>query len=86
LLELYNNLQGPVNKGFGGLSRESNAPNLSYYRNLWKRFGRHDALQGLSFTAPEGSGYALIGANGAGKTTTIKILVNILQPRQLGLC
>src|SRR5438128_6191532 len=48
--------------------------------NLWKRFGRHDALQGLSFTAPAGSAYALIGANGAGKTTTIKILMNILEP------
>src|SRR6266436_10398788 len=48
--------------------------------NLWKRFGRHDALQGLSFTAPDGSAYALIGANGAGKTTTIKILMNILEP------
>src|SRR6266436_7181200 len=48
--------------------------------NLWKRFGRHDALQGLSFTAPEGSAYALIGANGAGKTTTIKVLMNILEP------
>src|SRR6266568_7162244 len=48
--------------------------------NLWKRFGRHDALQGLSLTAPDGSAYALIGANGAGKTTTIKILMNILEP------
>src|SRR6266704_3907094 len=48
--------------------------------NLWKRFGRHDALQGLSFTVPEGSAYALIGANGAGKTTTIKVLMNILEP------
>src|SRR6266704_3277029 len=48
--------------------------------NLWKRFGRHDALQGLSFTVPEGSAYALIGANGAGKTTTIKLLMNILEP------
>jgi ABC-2 type transport system ATP-binding protein len=48
--------------------------------NLWKRFGRHDVLQGLSFTAPEGSAYALIGANGAGKTTTIKIRMNILEP------
>src|SRR6266849_9748023 len=47
--------------------------------NLWKRFSRHDALQGLSFSVPEGSAYALIGANGAGKTTTIKILMNILE-------
>jgi ABC-2 type transport system ATP-binding protein len=48
--------------------------------NLWKRYGRHDALRGLTFQAPEGSAFALIGANGAGKTTTIKILMNILEP------
>jgi len=48
--------------------------------NLWKKFGRHDALKDLSFTVPEGSAFALVGANGAGKTTTIKILMNILQP------
>jgi ABC-2 type transport system ATP-binding protein len=49
---------------------------------LWKKFGKHDALQGLSFHVPQGSAYALIGANGAGKTTTIKVLMNILQPTQ----
>jgi ABC-2 type transport system ATP-binding protein len=49
-------------------------------RNLWKKFGRFEALQGLSFSVPEGSAFALIGANGAGKTTTIKVLMNILAP------
>src|SRR5437868_13033373 len=48
--------------------------------NLWKKFGRHEALRGLSFSAPGGSAFALIGANGAGKTTTIKILMNMLEP------
>jgi ABC-type Na+ transport system ATPase subunit NatA len=47
--------------------------------NLWKKFGRHEALRGLSFSVPEGSAYALIGANGAGKTTAIRILMNILE-------
>src|SRR5579863_1075245 len=47
--------------------------------DLCKKFGRHQALRGLSFSVPEGSAYALIGANGAGKTTTIRILMNILQ-------
>jgi ABC-2 type transport system ATP-binding protein len=47
--------------------------------DLWKKFGRHEALRGLSFSVPEGSAYALIGANGAGKTTTIRILMNILE-------
>src|SRR5215469_13076156 len=49
-------------------------------RDLWKKFGRYDALRGLSFSVPEGSAYALIGANGAGKTTTIKALMNIIEP------
>src|SRR6266576_647689 len=48
--------------------------------NLWKKFGRFDALRGLSFDAPDGSAFALIGANGAGKTTTIKVLMNIFEP------
>ena len=48
--------------------------------NVWRRFGHHDALQGLNLTVPEGSAYALIGANGAGKTTTIKLLMNMLGP------
>jgi ABC-2 type transport system ATP-binding protein len=48
--------------------------------NLWKKFGRFDALRGLCFTVPQGSAYALIGANGAGKTTTIKVLMNIIEP------
>ncbi len=48
--------------------------------NLWKKFGKHDALRGLSFAVPPGSAFALIGANGAGKTTTIKVLMNIIEP------
>ena len=48
--------------------------------DLWKRYGRFDALQGLAFAVPEGSSFALVGPNGAGKTTTIKILVNMLEP------
>ncbi|MGD1095715.1 MAG: hypothetical protein ABSB35_27440 [Bryobacteraceae bacterium] len=34
--------------------------------NLWKKFGRHEALRGLNFAVSEGSTFALIGANGAG--------------------
>jgi len=47
--------------------------------NIWKRFGRFDALEGLSLTVPEGSAFALVGANGAGKSTTIKILMNLIE-------
>jgi ABC-2 type transport system ATP-binding protein len=48
--------------------------------DLWKKFGRHEALRGLSFSVAEASAFALIGANGAGKTTTIKALMNIIEP------
>ena len=48
--------------------------------DLWKKYGRHDALRGLSFEVTQGSALALIGANGAGKTTTIKTLMNIIEP------
>ena len=48
--------------------------------DLWKSYGRHDALRGLSFEVPQGSALALIGANGAGKTTTIKTVMNIIEP------
>jgi len=48
--------------------------------DLWKRYGRFDALQRLEFGVPEGSAFALVGPNGAGKTTTIKILMNLLEP------
>ncbi len=51
-------------------------------QNIEKRYGRFDALRGLSLSVAEGSAYALVGANGAGKTTTIKMITNILAPDQ----
>jgi ABC-2 type transport system ATP-binding protein len=67
-----------------GEAREAGGGEAQMIRvdGLWKKFGKHDALQGLSFHVPQGSAYALIGANGAGKTTTIKVLMNILEPTQ----
>src|SRR6267154_2096198 len=55
-------------------------PQMIRAENLCKKFGRFDALRGLSFDVPDGSAFALIGANGAGKTTTIKVLMNIFEP------
>jgi ABC-2 type transport system ATP-binding protein len=48
--------------------------------NLTCRYGRTEALAGLTFSVPEGSLFALLGPNGAGKTTTIRVLMNILRP------
>jgi ABC-2 type transport system ATP-binding protein len=48
--------------------------------NLACRYGRTDAVAGLTFSVPEGSLFALLGPNGAGKTTTIRVLMNIMRP------
>jgi lipooligosaccharide transport system ATP-binding protein len=47
---------------------------------LTKSFGRHKAVDGLSFRLKPGEIFSLLGPNGAGKTTTIKILYGSLHP------
>ncbi len=46
-------------------------------KNLTKRYGKHTALDNLSFTIEAGEAVALWGANGAGKTTTLRCLLGI---------
>jgi ABC-2 type transport system ATP-binding protein len=46
--------------------------------DLWRRYGKLEALRGLSLGVAEGSAFALVGPNGAGKSTTIRILMNLL--------
>jgi len=47
---------------------------------LTRKYGRLDAVNGLTLQVPAGSVFALIGPNGAGKTTTIKLLMNLVRP------
>jgi ABC-2 type transport system ATP-binding protein len=47
---------------------------------LTRRFGKTEAVQGLTLNVPAGAVYALLGPNGAGKTTTIKLVMNLLRP------
>ena len=47
---------------------------------LVRRFGRRDAVNGLSLRVQPGRCYGFFGRNGAGKTTTIKCLLNLLRP------
>jgi ABC-2 type transport system ATP-binding protein len=48
--------------------------------NLTRRYGRLDAVNGLSLKVLPGRCYGFFGRNGAGKTTTIKCLLNLLRP------
>ena len=45
-----------------------------------KKRGEIRAVDGVSFKAPPGQIYGLLGANGAGKTTTLRMLATILKP------
>jgi ABC-2 type transport system ATP-binding protein len=49
-------------------------------QNLTRRYGKLDAVNGLSLRVRPGRCYGFFGRNGAGKTTTIKCLLNLLRP------
>ena len=54
-------------------------------QNLVRRYGKHDAVDGLSLSVRAGKCYGFFGRNGAGKTTTIKCLLNLLRPDSGGV-
>jgi ABC-2 type transport system ATP-binding protein len=48
-------------------------------RDLRKRYGRVEALRGVTLSVEPGEVFGLLGQNGAGKTTLIKILLGIVK-------
>ena len=50
-------------------------------RDLKRRYGKVEAVNGLNLTVRAGRCYGFFGRNGAGKTTTIKCLLNLLRPQ-----
>lgn len=54
--------------------------NIIETTDLTRRFGKMEAVHGLTFAVPQGSVCALLGPNGAGKSTTIKMLMNLIEP------
>ena len=46
-------------------------------KEVYKTFGVHKALDGLTLKVPRGAVYGLVGPNGAGKTTAIRHLTGV---------
>jgi len=47
---------------------------------LRKQFGAVKAVDGVSFTAPDGAVTGLLGPNGAGKTTSLRMVYGLMKP------
>lgn len=49
-------------------------------RDLKKHFRSIPSVDGVSFTAPQGTVTGYLGPNGSGKSTTVKIVVGLIEP------
>ena len=54
-------------------------------RNLWKSYGKKEALKGLNLSIDRGRIVGLLGPNGSGKTTLIKLICGLLTPTDGGI-
>ncbi|GIL36968.1 ATP-binding cassette domain-containing protein [Phycicoccus sp. DTK01] len=48
--------------------------------DLVKTFGDFTAVDGVSFSVPEGTVFSMLGPNGAGKTTTVRMMTTLSRP------
>ncbi len=49
-------------------------------QGLTRRYGEFTAVQGITFSVPDGEILGMLGPNGAGKTTTIRMITGFLPP------
>lgn len=55
-----------------------NKKNIVTVENLYKSYGKTEALKGISFNIEEGELFGFIGPDGGGKTTLFRILTSLL--------
>jgi ABC-2 type transport system ATP-binding protein len=52
--------------------------------DLHVRYGKFEAVKGITFAIPKGDLFGFIGPNGAGKSSTIKVLATLIKPSSGG--
>src|SRR3712207_901119 len=62
------------------LTTKGTAMSTIEINGLSKRYGDVAAVDGLTFTVPEGTVTGFLGPNGAGKTTTLRLLLGLATP------
>ncbi|PJF47264.1 MAG: ATP-binding cassette domain-containing protein [Chloroflexi bacterium] len=72
----------PIGNGHQPEFRAANGPAAIEAHALTYRYGAREALREVSFAAPEGSLWAVIGSNGAGKSTLARLLAGLLPLRE----
>jgi ABC-2 type transport system ATP-binding protein len=63
----------------GGPAQPSGGPAIETH-DLEKRYGRVQALRGLTMRVERGEVFGFLGPNGAGKTTAVKLLLGLARP------
>jgi ABC-2 type transport system ATP-binding protein len=65
--------------GRGGWRRDFSV-HIIETTGLTRRFGKLEAVHGVTFAMPQEGVLALLGPNGAGKSPAIKMLMNAIEP------
>jgi ABC-2 type transport system ATP-binding protein len=62
------------------MSASAGQPDAIVAENLRKRYGKTQAVDGVSFSVHQGEIFGMLGPNGAGKTTTIEMIEGLRDP------
>src|SRR3984957_9798794 len=72
-----------LNDSNGSVVRESDvAASAVLTRDLVRRFGSVNAVDGINLSVRRGEIYGFLGPNGAGKSTAVRVLCTLLRPHE----
>ena len=68
---------GPDTAEVASRNAPAAVPDVVNVSDLYVRYGKFEAVKGISFNIPRGEVFGFIGPNGAGKSTTIRVLATL---------